>query len=188
MKRTAKAPGESSQGEMWIAVTVDGMIKCASRERGTTAEGEVPEEMDGFLARGYVVKKVPYAEYVAMSEADYVAQRSIKQRAINAQPVAVPMEVSIKDIPTQGLRVRVRIGECFDGEIEWEPAEDFLMVASADCNPNGEKGVALQPIEGGEGGWGYAGYERGTKTWWRYREEAKPGAYREHCMQVLAVL
>jgi len=176
------------QGEMWIAITDDGMIKCASRERAATADGEVPEEMRGFLARGYTVRKVPYAEYVAISQADYAAQRSVKQRVIDAQPVAVPMEVAIKDIPIQGLSVRVRIGECFDGEIEWEPAEDCLLVTAHDCNPNGEKGVALQPLEGGEGGWGYAGFERDTMTWWRYRDEAKPCTYREHCMQVLAVL
>lgn len=175
-------------GEMWLAVTDDGMFKCASRARDDTAVDEVPQEMLAYRAQGYIVKKVPYAEYVRVVKADYIARRAESMRAIAAQPPAVPLHVPVARIIAKGLRVRARCGECLEDEIEWQPAEEMLLVKSKKCNPNGEEGVELRLLDGGEDGWGYAGYESATKTWWRYRDEAKSGTYREHCMQILEIL
>jgi len=50
----------SVMGEMWLAVTDDGMIKCASRARDDTAVDEVPQGMLDFRAQGYIVKKVSF--------------------------------------------------------------------------------------------------------------------------------
>lgn len=98
---------------------------------------------------------------------------------------STPIDVAIADVPKSGLRVCVRLGECFGHEIAWEDAKESILVPSDSCNLKGENGLVLRSVDDG---WGYAGYEVETKTWWRYREEAMPGTYREHCMQVLAVL
>lgn len=96
------------------------------------------------------------------------------------------IDVKLEDIPPGGLRVRLRRGECFGDEIEWAPAEDAVLVVDEKCNPDGERGLNVVHLSGSTCGWGFAGYEVATKTWWRYQAEAKSGAYREHCMRVLA--
>jgi len=175
---------------MWVVLTHDGMLHACVSERaaGELGQQSIPREFESFQDRGYVVKKVSYKEYESLSEATDRAERAEIEAKIAAQPSAVPIEVAITDIPPAGLRVRARFGEAFGPDILWQPAEEYVLVREDDCNSAGQRGVNLVPVGSGEAGWGYAGYEKKTKTWWRFRADARGGEDREHCMQVLELL
>lgn len=99
-----------------------------------------------------------------------------------------PIQVSLGQIPEQGIKVRYRTGECFGDRIEWSGVDEGLLVEVNECNLQGQVGVAIKGLDGRDGGWGYAGYEEATCTWWRYAEETSPEVYREHCMQIVGLL
>ncbi len=99
--------------------------------------------------------------------------------------IVKPTHIEIAKIPPKGMKVHFRCGECFGDEIAWGEAEEGLLVVVVKCNLKGESGVVIKALDGSDCGWGYAGYEKNTLTWWRYADEIEPGVYREHCMQVL---
>jgi hypothetical protein len=102
----------------------------------------------------------------------------------NLQGVEVPLE----SIPKEGLLVRFRFGECFGDDIEWFDVVDGILMRTDCCNINDEPGIEFRESNGIPHGWGFAGWEPQQKIWYRYKAEAEPEAYREHCAQIITIL
>jgi hypothetical protein len=139
--------------------------------------------------QGFLVEEVSYEEYVRRSdEQDALekAERHARHAAmdwLNLKGLAVPLN----SIPKEGLRVRFRTGECFGRKIEWQDVQEGTIIRSSDCNSREESGIELLDSNGRSEG-GFAGWISRSKTWFQYKEEAEPGAYREHCAQIISII
>lgn len=156
-----------------------------SRIQSSASDEREREWAEQFRRRGFDVRRVSDAEYKKLAEHTERMRRAEHEAIMAQQPPLQPVEVNVANIPPEGQKVFFRLGECFGDDMEWDVVQEGLLVVEPLCNPNNEPGIAIRTLDGSDTGWGYAGYERDTKTWWRYGCEAKPGSYREHCMQVV---
>jgi hypothetical protein len=155
-----------------------------------TASQFTDEDAKRWRAKGFIVEVIPYEEYERRCEAASAfekAERHARHVAMgwtNLQGIEIPLD----SIPKEGLQVRFRFGECFGEEIEWFDVDEGILMRTSCCNINDEPGIEFRGSNGVPQGWGFAGWEPQQKIWWRYKAEAKPGAYREHCAQIISLL
>lgn len=96
--------------------------------------------------------------------------------------VPVGMHLTPADTGTDGIAVVVVHGECFGTEIRWFDEAGGIAVVRAGAA--GLPVLQFQP-HGQSHVYDKRGYETGTRTWWRYAEEADPASYREHCLRIV---
>ena len=96
----------------------------------------------------------------------------------------VMIHIKPEDLPTEGLRVRYRSGECFDKQVEWGEIGEGMLKASPNCNDLKEIGLCIDEL----GDVGFAGFEARSGNYWRYLHESDPEVFRENCMQIIEIL
>lgn len=95
---------------------------------------------------------------------------------------SVTTMIDFAAIPPEGLKARIRHGECYGREIVWGKPIEATITRTEKANIEGEPGINWGH------GYGFAGVEESTGTYWRYKHEVNPDSYREHCMQILELL
>lgn len=91
-----------------------------------------------------------------------------------------PMKVDMERLKEYSLLAEYRTGEGFDSGnvIRWQPPNIDIISYNEEVNMEGEEGITTNS------GWGYAGFDEETVTYWRYRD---PKAERNHCLQILKI-
>ena len=93
----------------------------------------------------------------------------------------VGIQVKLETLQAGPIEAVVRFGECYGTKIIWDKPVIVKLNFSEKANIEGQSGIVADGY-----GWGYAGFEEATGTYWRYQHEVNPDSYREHCMQVIS--
>jgi hypothetical protein len=96
----------------------------------------------------------------------------------------VMVHIMPEDLPSEGIKISYRLGECFEKEIEWGEISQGLLIPEEFSNDLNESGISIHEL----GMPGYAGFEARTGTYWRYRHDSDPDVFREQCMQIIEIM
>jgi hypothetical protein len=95
------------------------------------------------------------------------------------------LKVDPKELEKKPLRVRYVRGEAFKNgkEIRWGPPMEGTISYTKEANVHDEDGISVGC------GWGFAGFEEETSTYWRYKTLDDPVQHpKEHCMRILDII